>query len=66
MVERPDIFGPTTRPDEPVSAGAVGEFGLLPQPPAELIRAMYLRYPNRGLRRLLEFAVRMERGVPGL
>lgn len=57
-VQRPDIFGPSQRPDEPVSAGAMGQVGLLPDDPAEFLRAVYLAHPTPGVRRLLERAVR--------
>lgn len=53
-----DVFGPTQRPDEPLTAGAGPEgVGMLPPDPAELLRAIYLRYPSPGTRRLLEYAV---------
>lgn len=58
-VQRPDIFGPTRRPDEPLSAGVVGPGGLLPDDPTELLRAVYLAFPSPGVRRLLERAARM-------
>ena len=58
-VERPDVFGPTSRPGEPLTAGAPAGpgsngIGMLPDDPTEFLRAVYLMYPSPGLRRLIE------------
>lgn len=58
-VQRPQIFAPTDRPNEPITAGAAAgagptQRGLLPDDPAMFLRAVYLQYPSPGLRRLLE------------
>ena len=60
-VERPDVFGATTRPGEPLTAGASegpgpNGLGMLPDDPNELLRAVWLQFPSPGLRRLIEFA----------
>lgn len=55
-VQRPDVFGPTNRPREPLTAGTRQSQGILPQDPASLLRALYVRFPNEDLRRLLERA----------
>jgi hypothetical protein len=60
-VVRPDVFGPTGRPGEPLTAGAAAgpggdRLGMLPDDPAELLRAVYMQYPSPGVRRLLEKA----------
>lgn len=58
----PDVFGPTARPNEPITAGAAEGAGTtnlepdLPQDPAEMLRAIYLQHPSPGIRRLLEKA----------
>ena len=49
---QPNIFAPTERPNEPLTAGAE----LLPPDPVAHIRALYARFPNDDLRRLLERA----------
>lgn len=53
-----DPFGPTSRPNEPITAGLTPETKerVLPEDPAPLIRSLYHHYPNEDLRRLLEFA----------
>lgn len=51
-VQRPNVFGPTQRPNEPLTAGA----GLLPDDPIAHLRALYLKFPNEDLRRLIERA----------
>ncbi len=58
-VERPDVFGATTRPGEPLTAGAAAGpgpngIGMLPDDPIEFLRAIYLQFPSPGLRRLIE------------
>ena len=58
-VQRPDVFGATTRPGEPLTAGAAAGpgpngIGMLPDDPIEFLRAIYLQYPSQGLRRLIE------------
>ena len=60
-VNRPDVFGPTGRPNEPLTAGAPAgpggnRLGILPDDPVEFLRAVYLQYPSQGLRRLIETA----------
>lgn len=60
-VQRPQIFAPTERPNEPLTAGAGAgpgptQRGMLPEDPASFLRAVYLQYPSPGLRRLLERA----------
>lgn len=58
-VQRPQIFAPTERPNEPITSGAAAGAGptmtgLLPDDPAMFLRAVYLQFPSPGLRRLLE------------
>ena len=58
-VQRPDVFGATTRPGEPLTAGAPAGpgsngIGMLPDDPVEFLRAVYLQFPSPGLRRLIE------------
>ena len=49
-----DIFGPTSRPGEPPTAG-LGQEGLYsPEDPDLPIRIMYQMYPHPSLARLLE------------
>lgn len=60
-VPRPNVFSPTERPNEPLTAGAPGgagpdNLGLLPPDPVAHIRALYNLFPNEELRRLLERA----------
>lgn len=60
-VERPDVFAPTGRPSEPLTAGAASGPGpqsleLLPPDPVAHLRALYQRFPHEDLRRLLERA----------
>lgn len=54
-VQRPDVFGPSQRPAEAITTG-VPDQNLLPDDPVAFIRALYVRYPNEDLRRLLERA----------
>ena len=63
-VVRPDIFGPTQRPGEPVTAGAQlgpgpSNLGVLPDDPVELLHILNTLYPSPGLRTMIE---RMSRG----
>ncbi len=63
---RPDIYGPTTRPDEPLTAGAPAgpgpdNLGMLPPDEVGFLRALYLKYPSPGLARMLEFAIKRSR-----
>lgn len=61
-IQRPNIFGATERPSEPITAGAgPSQMGLLLDDPTELLRAIILQGFDRNgsLRRLLE---RMSRG----
>lgn len=56
---RPDIFGPTARPDEPLTAGAAlgagpPNPGMLPEDPAELLRLLNTLYPSPGTKRMME------------
>ena len=58
-VIRPDIFGPTQRPDEPVTAGAAlgagpSTLGVLPDDPVELLRILNTMFPSPGIRAMLE------------
>lgn len=64
-VQRPNIFGPTDRPSEPLTAGAAlgagpSQLGMLPDDPFEVIRAVVLQgYDRTGaLRRLLARATK--------
>ena len=61
-VAPPNVFGPTGRPDEPVTAGApVGpgpNGGMLPDDPVQFLRAIAMQYPSAGIQRLLERASR--------
>jgi hypothetical protein len=63
-VVRPDVFGPTNRPNEPVTAGAQlgpgpSNLGVLPDDPGELLRILNTMFPSPGTRRMIE---RMSRG----
>ena len=59
-VTRPDVFGPTQRPNEPLTAGAAYGPGptavenLLPDDPAMLLRAVHMQFPSPGTREMLE------------
>lgn len=60
-VSRPNVFAPSDRPGEPLTAGAAegagpSQLGLLPADPVAHIRALYQIAPNDDLRRLLERA----------
>jgi hypothetical protein len=60
-VQPPNVFAPTTRPGEPLTAGAAAGPGpaqleLLPPDPVAHLRALYARFPHEDLRRLLERA----------
>ena len=54
----PDVFGPTARPGEPITAGAplgAGPNGsMLPDDPDAQLRALYEAYPHPDLLALLE------------
>ena len=59
-VNRLDVFGPTGRPGEPLTAGAPagpgpGQIGMLPPDNLQKIRAIQMTYPSPGLRRLIAF-----------
>ena len=60
-VERPDVFGATARPNEPLTAGAPAGpgsngIGMLPDFVDDFLRAIEMQFPSPGLRRLLEFS----------
>lgn len=65
-VARPDVFGPTQRADEPLTAGAPMGAGPnsvgthLPDDPVEFLRAVQMEFPSPGLARLLERAARKQ------
>ena len=59
----PNVFGPSQRPDEPITAGAnlgpgqsPGTVSVLPEDPDQLIRAIYAMYPHPEILRLLNDA----------
>ncbi len=59
-VDRLDVFGPTGRPGEPLTAGASAgpgptNIGMLPPDHLQKIRAIQMTYPSPGLRRLIAF-----------
>ncbi len=59
-VNRLDVFGPTGRPGEPLTAGASAgpgptQIGMLPPDNLQKIRAIQMTYPSPGLRRLIAF-----------
>ena len=59
-VNRLDVFGPTGRPDEPLTAGASqgpgpGQIGMLPPDPIQELRATQMTFPSPGLGRLIAF-----------
>lgn len=62
MMARPDVFAPTGRPGEPVTAGApVGpgpQGRILPDDPVQFLRAIAMAHPTPGIMRLLERAAR--------
>ncbi len=60
-VNRLDVFGPTGRPGEPLTAGAPagpgpGQIGMLPPDNLQTLRSVQMQYPSPGLRRLIAFA----------
>lgn len=57
QVEPPNIWGPTERPDESITAAPQ----MLPDDPAEFLRAVQMMYPSAALGRLLERAARRTR-----
>jgi hypothetical protein len=64
-VTRPNIFGPTERPDEPLTAGAAlgpgpSTYGQLPDDGLDMLRALVVNGQDQtgAVRRLLEFAAR--------
>lgn len=66
QVERPDVFAPTARRSEPLTAGAAegpgpADLSMLPPDPVSVLRAIYLQYPSPGIRRLLERSARKPR-----
>ena len=68
-VQRPDVFGPTSRPGEPLTAGAAAGpgpngIGMLPDDVDGFLRAIEMQYPSPGLRRLREFSARRTRNAP--
>ncbi len=59
-VARPDVFGATARPNEPLTAGAPAGpgpngIGILPEDHIQRLRAYQMQFPSPGLRRLIEF-----------
>lgn len=63
----PSLSDPTSRPNEPVTAGlplgagpGPEAIGLMPQAPEEVsvLRALYVKYKNEDIRRLLEWTER--------
>ena len=59
-VNRLDVFGPTGRPDEPLTAGAPagagpGQLGMLPPDDVQFLRSVQMTFPSPGLRRLIAF-----------
>ena len=59
-VNRLDVFGPTGRPGEPLTAGAPagpgpGQIGMLPPDNVQTLRAVQMTFPSPGLRRLIAF-----------
>ena len=59
-VERPDVFGPTARPNEPLTAGAPAGpgpngIGILPEDFIQQLRAYQMQFPSPGLGRLIAF-----------
>lgn len=46
------LYDPSTRPDEPVHAG-LGQPGVDPISPADILRRIYAMYPNDDIRRAL-------------
>lgn len=69
-VARPDVFGPTERPDEPITAGAAAGAGpanlaLLPPERYAHIQALYNMFPHEDLRRLWERASELDRDRRG-
>ena len=68
-VERPDVFGPTSRPGEPLTAGAPAGpgsngIGMLPDDVDGFLPAIEMQYPSPGLRRLREFSASRTRDAP--
>lgn len=62
-VERPDVFGPSQRPDEPLTAGAAlgpgqSSMGLLPDDPVLAMRAALMQSWDPDLARYLERSVK--------
>ena len=60
-VNRLDVFGPTGRPGEPLTAGAAAgpgpsQVGMLPPDDLQFLRSVQMTYPSPGLRRLIAFA----------
>ncbi len=59
-VDRLDVFGPTGRPGEPLTAGAPAgpgptQVGMLPPDNLQKIRAVLMQYWSPGLARLIAF-----------
>ena len=68
-VARPDVFGATSRPGEPLTAGAPAGpgpngIGMLPDDVDGFLRAIEMQYPSPGLRRLREFSASRTRNAP--
>lgn len=70
---RPNVTGPTQRPGEPLTAGAMAgpgpaERGMLPDDPVHFLRAILVQHYSPGLARLLERAGGManaqRQGIP--
>ena len=68
-VQRPDVFGATTRPGEPLTAGAAAGpgpngVGMLPDDFIQGLRATNMQYPSPGLTRLIRFYDSQIRDAP--
>ncbi len=68
-VERPDVFGATARPGEPLTAGATAGagpngVGMLPDDFIQGLRAIQMQFPSPGLARLIRFHDSQTRDAP--
>ena len=68
-VARPDVFGPTNRPGEPLTAGAPAGpgsngIGMLPEDFIQQMRAYQMQFPSPGLGRLIRFHDSQTRDAP--